>query len=99
MASSFEGYSLGWNDYATNFSISLTDLLKRKELVDVTLIADGHLFNAHRLVLSALSPYFQQIFAQMPTNQQAFGKFFIFGIFINIQLSQLKIFNFVIEFS
>lgn len=67
-------YALGWNDHANNFSVSLKDLLESKELIDVTLVADGYIFNAHRLVLSALSPYFRQMFAQMPANQQqAFG--------------------------
>lgn len=69
----FDEYSVIWNDHANNFSASFSDLLEQKELVDVTLVADGYLFNAHRLVLSAISPYFRQIFTQMPANQQAFG--------------------------
>lgn len=69
----FEKYSVIWNDHANNFSTSFSELLQQKELVDVTLVADGHLFNAHRLVLSALSPHFRQMFTQMPANQQAFG--------------------------
>lgn len=73
-----EYYPLSWNNYANNFNISLTQLLQQQKLIDVTLVADGHLFRAHRLVLSALSPYFEQMFAQMPVNQQAFGKFSIF---------------------
>lgn len=81
-------YALSWKDYASNFSISLTDLLQQQRLVDVTLVADdGHLFDAHRLVLSALSPYFQQMFDRMPVNQQAFGKFSIFLFFKDTQLN------------
>lgn len=61
-------------DHATNLSSNLQDLLKQKQMVDVTLVADGVFVDAHRLVLSAVSPYFRQMFTQMPVNQQAFGK-------------------------
>lgn len=67
-------FELGWKDHAANFSITLSDLLEQKELVDVTLAADGHMFSAHRLILSAISPHFRQMFNQVPANQQAFGK-------------------------
>lgn len=69
----FDKYSVIYTDHAKNVLTSFGELLEQKELVDVTLFADGHLFNAHRLMLSALSPYFRQMFTQMPTNQQAFG--------------------------
>lgn len=62
------------DNHARNFLISFSEMLQQNELVDVTLVADGHLFSAHRLVLSAFLPYFRQMFAQMPANQQAFGK-------------------------
>lgn len=73
MAALDEEYAMCWNEHANNFSISFGDLLKNKELVDVTLFADGYLFNAHGLVLAAISPYFRQMFTQMPANQQVFG--------------------------
>lgn len=67
------GYRFGWNDHPNNFSISFSDLLQNKELVDATLVADGYLFHVHRLVLAAISPYFRQMFNQMSANQQAIG--------------------------
>lgn len=82
---------LGWSDHAENFQISLASLLQRKEFVDVTLIADGYSFTAHRLVLSALSPYLCQVFAQMPTNQPAIG---IGNVCMAHQL-QINIWNFL----
>lgn len=82
MASIKDEYTVNCNNHASNLTINLKDLLQRKELVDVMLVADGHLFSAHRLVLSAFSPYFRQMFAQMPVSQQAFGEFFISYIFI-----------------
>lgn len=66
-------YRFSWANHADNFSDSFNELLKNEELVDVTLVADGHLFDAHRLVLSALSPYFRQMFTKMSANQYAFG--------------------------
>lgn len=74
MASCNDIYSLQWDNHTIDFSIAFQDLLKEKEFVDVTLVADGNLFRAHRLVLSAISPYFREMFTQMPPNQQAFGK-------------------------
>lgn len=76
MAPSNERYSVSWAQHANNFSDSFYDLLEQKQLVDVTLAADGHLFPAHRLVLSALSPYFHGMFAEMPVQQQAIGNLF-----------------------
>lgn len=73
MSGSNEQLQLGWNDHSLNLSISLSKLLEQKEMVDVALVADGYLFNAHRLVLAAISPYFRQMFTQVPANQQAFG--------------------------
>lgn len=73
-------FKLGWRDHAKNFSIAFSNLFEQKELIDVTLSADGRMFSTHRLILSATSPYFRQMFKQVPANQQAFGKF---GHFIN----------------
>lgn len=39
-----------WMDIINNFFISLMELLDAKQLVDVTLVADGHMFSAHRLI-------------------------------------------------
>lgn len=81
MASANQEYAMHLKDHANNFSHSFSDLLEQNELVDVTLAADGYLVQAHRLVLSALSPYFRQMFTSMPTNQPAFGilQLFIFN--------------------
>lgn len=73
MSVSNEQFDLRWSEHASNFKNSFSELLEQKEMVDVTLVADGYLFNTHRLVLAAMSPYFRQMFTQMPVNQQAFG--------------------------
>lgn len=71
-----DGHSLKltWTDHAKNVSIAFIDLLEQKEFIDVTLSADGHMFSAHRLILSAVSPHFRQMLNKVPANQQAFGK-------------------------
>lgn len=61
--------------FERNFSLAINDLLQNDELVDVKLVVEGHLISAHRLVLSAMSPYFLKMFTQVPVNQQAFGEF------------------------
>lgn len=68
---------LGSNDHANKFSIRFMELLREKELVDVILVADGQSFPVHRLILSALSPSFRNMFKQMPVNQQAYGLFIL----------------------
>lgn len=78
MSGSNEQFQLDWNDHSLNLSISFSELLEQKEMVDVTLVADGYLYNAHRLVLAAISPYFRQMFTQLPANQQAFGMTVLF---------------------
>lgn len=84
-----EEYTLVLNEHANNFSISLSNLLQRNELVDVTLAGDGGIFNAHRLVLSVVSPYFQRMFTQLPTNQQAIGN----SVFGSVFFLLVSIFN------
>lgn len=69
-----EEHSLRSGYHARNLLISFNELMQQQELFDVTLVADGYLFGAHRLILSALSPYFRQMFTQMPAHQQAFGE-------------------------
>lgn len=68
-------YKIKGNNYESSFAESVNELLVENELIDVVLAVDNHLFNAHRLILSAYSPYFRQMFRQMPANQQAFGNY------------------------
>lgn len=93
MATNSDEYLIGWDNHANNFSISFNDLLQNKEFIDVTLAADGYLIEAHRLVLSALSPYFRRMFTQMSANQQAFGKISYFFFNYPTKTKNLK-FNF-----
>lgn len=52
-------YCLRWNNHQPNFISVFSNLLNNETLVDVTLSADGRHLQAHKLVLSACSSYFQ----------------------------------------
>lgn len=67
-------FSLCWNNFGSNLSTGFHESLLRGDLVDVTLVAEGQMVKAHRLVLSVCSPLFRDMFATMPANQHAFGK-------------------------
>ena len=53
-------FCLKWNNYQSSLSSTFKDLLAKEKFVDCTLScgASGHTINAHRVVLSACSPYF-----------------------------------------
>ena len=62
-----EKFSLKWNDFETNVSRTFGLLRKEKEFFDVTLVSDDHhQVQAHKLVLSACSPFFKNILTQNP---------------------------------
>ena len=56
-------FNLRWNNHESNLCSVLDSMLKREVLVDTTLSCAGKSFKAHRAVLSACSPYFEQLFA------------------------------------
>ena len=60
-----EKFSLKWNDFVSNVSKSFGKLRTEEYLKDVTLIGDDHTqLSAHKLVLSACSEYFKEIFTR-----------------------------------
>ena len=63
MTSTSEIFSLKWNDFETNVSKSFVNLRTETQLFDVTLVGqDQKKVSAHRLVLSACSDFFKNIF-------------------------------------
>ncbi|XP_045476770.1 protein jim lovell isoform X2 [Harmonia axyridis] len=61
-------YSLKWSNHPDNILNALDTLLQSENLVDVTLICGKSSLRAHRVILSACSPFFQKIFAETPCN-------------------------------
>jgi hypothetical protein len=59
-------YCLRWNNYQNNLTNVFDQLLQNGSFVDVTLACDGHSLKAHKMVLSACSPYFQTLFFENP---------------------------------
>ena len=58
-----EKFSLKWNDFQSNISQSFSGLQGETQLFDVTLVGhDQRRVSAHRLVLSACSDFFKNIF-------------------------------------
>ena len=52
-------FCLKWNNHTTTILSVMDTLLEEESLVDVTLSADGQFIRAHRVILSACSPYFR----------------------------------------
>ncbi|KAF2904866.1 hypothetical protein ILUMI_01308 [Ignelater luminosus] len=59
-------FCLRWNNYQSNLTNVFDQLLQSESFVDVTLACDGHSVKAHKMVLSACSPYFQSLFFDNP---------------------------------
>ncbi|XP_029673866.1 protein jim lovell [Formica exsecta] len=59
-------YSLRWNNHQAHIQQFFQELLHEENLVDVTLICAETSVKAHKVVLSACSPFFQRIFAENP---------------------------------
>ena len=59
---SLEKFTLKWNDFQDNISSSFSNLRDNTNLSDVTLISeDGQYMEAHKIILSASSPFFMNI--------------------------------------
>nr|XP_012229545.1 PREDICTED: protein abrupt isoform X4 [Linepithema humile] len=59
-------YSLRWNDFQSSILSSFRHLRDEEDFVDVTLACDNCSFTAHKVVLSACSPYFRQLLKANP---------------------------------
>ncbi|MCL4121265.1 UNVERIFIED_CONTAM: hypothetical protein GTU68_034518 [Idotea baltica] len=64
--SSEQHYSLRWNDYTVKIVTAFQSLRDEEDFVDVTVACDGHHYSAHKMVLSACSPYFRSLLRANP---------------------------------
>lgn len=76
-------FCLRWNNYQTNLLSVFEQLLEKQEFVDVTLCCEGYSVKAHKIVLSACSPYFQALFNDTPCDHPII-------IMKDVQWSELK---------
>ena len=54
-------FCLRWNDFESNISSALKDLKDDEDLQNVTLVAGDSQVQAHKLILSACSPFFRSV--------------------------------------
>ncbi|XP_049941531.1 protein bric-a-brac 1-like isoform X2 [Schistocerca serialis cubense] len=59
-------FCLRWNNFQINITSALESLKSDEDLVDVTLTCDGQNVKAHKVILSACSPYFRNVFKENP---------------------------------
>jgi hypothetical protein len=55
---STEKFCLRWNDFENNISSAFRELRDDKDFFDVTLACDDEQLQAHKVILSACSPFF-----------------------------------------
>jgi len=56
-----EKFCLSWNDFESNISLSFRELREEKDFFDVTLSCGDEQIQAHKLILSACSPFFRGV--------------------------------------
>ena len=61
-----EKFCLRWNDFETNISAGFRELRNEKDFFDVTLACDDSQVQAHKVILSACSPFFRNILRRNP---------------------------------
>jgi len=61
-----EKFCLRWNDFETNISVAFRELREEKDFFDVTLACDDSQVQAHKVILSACSPFFRNVLRRNP---------------------------------
>ncbi|XP_050538135.1 broad-complex core protein isoforms 1/2/3/4/5-like isoform X2 [Daktulosphaira vitifoliae] len=59
-------FCLRWNNYQNSITTAFENLRDDEDFIDVTLACDGKSLKAHRVVLSACSPYFKELLKSTP---------------------------------
>jgi len=61
-----EKFCLRWNDFESNISVAFRDLREEKDFFDVTLACEDSQVSAHKVILSACSPFFRNVLRKNP---------------------------------
>jgi len=61
-----EKFCLRWNDFESHISGSLKDIRDARDFFDVTLVCEEEQLQAHKVIISACSPFFRNILQRNP---------------------------------
>ena len=61
-----EKFCLRWNDFERNISLAFKEIREEKDFFDCTISCGSRQVEAHKLILSACSPFFRTILKQNP---------------------------------
>eukprot|EP00091_Calanus_sinicus_P016476 TRINITY_DN35856_c0_g1_i1.p1 TRINITY_DN35856_c0_g1~~TRINITY_DN35856_c0_g1_i1.p1 ORF type:complete len:104 (-),score=12.32 TRINITY_DN35856_c0_g1_i1:142-453(-) len=61
-----EKFCLRWNNFKSSISESFQNLREEKDFFDVTLACEDDQIQAHKVILSACSPFFRNILRRNP---------------------------------
>ena len=61
-------FCLKWNNFQSNISDVFSTLLEKEVFSDVSIVCEGRILKAHKLLLSASSVYFENIFSSTQHN-------------------------------
>jgi len=61
-----EKFCLRWNDFEGNISAAFRELREDKDFFDVTIACDDEQIQAHKVILSACSPFFRNVLRRNP---------------------------------
>ena len=61
-----EKFCLRWNDFESNISVAFREIREEKDFFDCTLSCGSRQIQAHKLILSACSPFFKTVLKQNP---------------------------------
>jgi len=59
-------YSVSWPDHASDRNSSIKGMLEKQSFVDVTIACDDDQVEAHKVLISAASPFFQKVLERNP---------------------------------
>ena len=61
-----EKFCLRWNEFEENISTAFKELKDDEDFFDVTLACDDNQIKAHKVILSACSPFFKSVLKKNP---------------------------------
>ena len=89
-----DAFCLKWNDFHTSVTTSFAELRDESDLLDFTVVCEGQTVRAHKLVLSACSGVFRQLFRSSSSGNEHHPVF----LFWDVKADDLRLlFNFMYD--